>query len=80
MKDYVYISQFHINGNCNMERAATKFLDNFKEFAIKNKVNTQQLSELWSEMGASFSGTNTVIKQLKEVPVDIWKGDEIVDD
>lgn len=65
----MYISQLRENGNRNFNRCGVKFCENFKEFAIKIKVNTQQLGELWLEMGTNFSGTNSKAQKLIEAPV-----------
>jgi len=52
----LYVSQLFENGDSNFLSSASKFQENFKEFAIKTKVNTQQIGELWSEMAQCFSG------------------------
>jgi hypothetical protein len=68
------VSQLFENGDSNFLSSAAKFQENFKEFTIKIKVNTQQISELWSEMAGCFSGEGKA-KQLKEKPLDMNRGD-----
>ncbi len=41
-----------------------KFNENFNEFAIRNKVNNQQLCENWNEMCYIFSVGNKAAKKL----------------
>lgn len=74
VKDCLYMSQLFKNGDDNFKRCAVKFQENFKEWSIKIKVNTQQIGELWNEMSASFSGQDK-IQQLKEKPVNQNTGD-----
>lgn len=78
MRNCLLISQLFVNGDSNFGRSAAKFEENFKEWSIKVKVNTQQISELWSEMASSFSG-GAKVQQLKEKPQE-QRGDEIYDD
>ena len=42
------LSQLADNSKRYFERQAEKFNENFKEFAIKNKVSNQQLGESWN--------------------------------
>lgn len=79
IKNCLYISQLYKNGDDNFKRSALKFEENFKEWSIKVKVNTQQIGELWSEMSMTFSGENKAQK-LKEKPANQNNGDEILDD
>lgn len=37
------MSQLYKNGDDNFKRSASKFQENFKEWSIKIKVNTQQI-------------------------------------
>ena len=37
------MSQLYRNGDDNFKRSALKFQENFKEWSIKIKVNTQQI-------------------------------------
>lgn len=75
----LYVSQLFENGDANFTSSALKFQENFKEWAIKIKVNSQQIGELWSEMSQAFAGEGKA-KQLKEKPLDLDRGDEIMDD
>jgi hypothetical protein len=70
----LFVSQLFENGDSNFLSSAGKFQENFKEWAIKVKVNSQQIGELWSEMSQAFSGEGKV-KQLKEKPLDLNRGD-----
>lgn len=48
VRNCLYISQLYKNGDDNFKRSALKFQENFKEWSIKIKVNTQQIGELWN--------------------------------
>ena len=69
-KLFFFIDQHFENGNKNIQRNTEKFCDNFKEFAIKIKVNNQQLGELWSEMSGNFSGNNKKTQFVKSKPME----------
>lgn len=75
----LYVSQLFENGDKNLISSANKFQENFKEWSINLKVNTQQIGELWNEVSQSFSGER-VVKGLKEKPLEMNRGDEILDD
>jgi hypothetical protein len=48
VKNCLYMSQLYRNGDDNFKRSSIKFEENFKEWSIKMKVNTQQIEQLWN--------------------------------
>lgn len=69
-----------LNGLQNFKRNTDRYCENFKEFAIKVKVNNQQLGEMWSEMSANFSGPSKKPQVLKEIPHIEQQEQEMYDD
>lgn len=67
-KTFFFMSELYSNGVQNIKHNTFRFCDNFKEFAIKLKVNTQQMGEMWMEMSSSFSGSNKKYQQVKAKP------------
>lgn len=62
---FFYINQFFVHGVESFKRNCDRYIENFKQFAIKNKVNNQQLGEMWMEMSANFSGGSKKLQMVK---------------
>jgi hypothetical protein len=62
-----WLSRLADNSAAYFSKQVEKFNENFREFAIRNKVNNQQLGEAWNEMSAIFSDGNLGAKKLKQM-------------
>ena len=73
-----YVSQYKEHALQLLEYGATRFNDNFKEFAINIKVNTQQLAGLWTEIATGFADPDRKLQLMEGVCLE--KEEETVDD